>query len=168
MTAQAVLAPTVLAALTSFAIAHDGKVIPDDLTVDGLIAELRKQIQAVNKKDLVRCEAILTAQAHTLDAIYNSMIRRALIQKKAQHIEMFFRVALRAQSQCRATVEAISRIQNPPIAGYLNQTNIANNQQVNNGAPSARGNQNPQNKLLERALRDQRKRLDRHKSVGVN
>ena len=102
MTAQAVLAPTVLAALTSFAIAHDGKVIPDDLIVDGLIAELRKQIQAVNKKDLVRCEAILTAQAHTLGAIYNSMIRRALIQKKAQHIEMFFRVALRAQSQCRA------------------------------------------------------------------
>ena len=48
------------------------------------------------------------------------------------------KLALKAQSQCRSTWEVVSAIQNPPIAGYVSQANIAQNQQVNNGAPLAR------------------------------
>ena len=59
-------------------------------------------------------------------AIYNKLLLKALLQEHAPHMEMFFKVALRAQSQCRATWEAISAIQNPPLAGYVGQGNIAN------------------------------------------
>ena len=62
------------------------------------------------------------------------------------------RVALRAQSQCRATLETLAAIKNPPIV-YARQANIAQGpQQVNNGvAPPSRAgeNENVQNKLLE-------------------
>ena len=43
------------------------------------------------------------------------------------------RMALRAQSQCRATLETLATIKNPPIV-YAKQANFAaGHQQVNNG-----------------------------------
>ena len=44
------------------------------------------------------------------------------------------RMALRAQNQCRATLETLSTIKNPPVV-FAKQANFANGpQQVNNGA----------------------------------
>ena len=54
------------------------------------------------------------------------------------NLEGFMRMALRPQSQCRATLETLATIKNPPII-YAKQANIANgHQQINNGtaAPS--------------------------------
>ncbi len=62
--------------------------------------------------------------------------------------ETFFKLAMRAQSQCRSTWEAVSDIQNPPVQ-YVKQLNMANNQQVNNGHPHTRENENQQTKLSE-------------------
>ena len=48
------------------------------------------------------------------------------------------RLALRAQSQCRATLETLAAIKNPPIV-YARQANVTTGpQQINNGtaAPS--------------------------------
>jgi hypothetical protein len=65
-------------------------------------------------------------------------------------------IALRAQSQCRATWETLATIKNPPMMGYVKQANIAHGpQQVNNatapGSQASRARENPnlQNKLLE-------------------
>ena len=49
------------------------------------------------------------------------------------NLEGFMRMALRAQSQCRATLETLATIKNPPIV-YAKQANFAaGHQQVNNG-----------------------------------
>jgi hypothetical protein len=71
-------------------------------------------------------------------------------------LDRYLKLALRAQSQCRATWETLSTIKNPPIAGYVKQANIARgHQQVNNApfsaseAPRARENADSQSKLLE-------------------
>jgi hypothetical protein len=58
------------------------------------------------------------------------------------------RIALRAQSQCRATLETLAAIKNPPIV-YARQANITSGpQQVNNGVPAQAGeNQIAQSKL---------------------
>ena len=72
-------------------------------------------------------------------------------------LETYMKLALRAQSQCRATLEAISAIKNPPMMGNVKQANIAHGpQQVNNGTPTkqddpsrTRENQNPPTQLLE-------------------
>ena len=46
------------------------------------------------------------------------------------------RMALRAQSQCRATLETLAAIKNPPIV-YARQANVTTGpQQVNNGIPA--------------------------------
>jgi hypothetical protein len=69
-------------------------------------------------------------------------------------IETYMRLALKAQSQCRATLETLAAIKNPPSVAFVRQANIAHGaQQVNNEPPSeacrARKSENRPNKLLE-------------------
>jgi hypothetical protein len=63
-------------------------------------------------------------------------------------------MAMKAQNQCRITLETLSAIKNPPIV-YAKQANIAHGpQQVNNeGAGTSRAEQssNSPNKLLEQS-----------------
>lgn len=119
---------------------------------------LRRQAQAVRADDLSRAEEMLSAQAHTLDALFNTLALRAAEARVVNQFEIYLRLALRAQAQCRATWESLATIKHPPIAGYVGQANIAHGpQQVNNTAPGetqssrARENENRQSKLLEQS-----------------
>ena len=150
--ARTVLRPTVQAAVT---LKEYGKSY-GDLDLGGLIDSLTEQTRASSDGDLKRAEAMLTTQAHTLDAIYNNLARRAINADYMDNLDRYLKLALRAQSQCRATWEALATIKNPPVAGYVRQANIAHGpQQVNNAsaapdaAPRAGENPNLQNKLLE-------------------
>jgi hypothetical protein len=152
--ARTVLCPTVQAAGT---LQEYGKSF-GDLDLSGLLDSLNEQTKAVIDGDLKRAEAMLTAQTHTLDAIFNNLARRAAMNmgEYMQACETYLKLALRAQSQCRATWETLATIKNPPMMGYVKQANIAHgHQQVNNASsttsedPRARENPNLQNKLLE-------------------
>lgn len=128
----------------------------DSQEVNALICELGAQVAAVNTGDLTRAEGMLVSQAHTLDALFNNLARRAHGQTYLQHFEAYMRLALKAQGQCRTTVETLALIKNPPNVAFVRQANIANGpQQVNNGmsaegkASPARETDNLQNKLLE-------------------
>lgn len=150
--ARTVLRPTVQAAVT---LKEYGKSY-GDLDLGGLIDSLTEQTRASSEGDLKRAEAMLTTQAHTLDAIFNNLARRAINAEYMDNLDRYLKLALRAQSQCRATWEALATIKNPPVMGYVRQANIAHGpQQVNNasnapdGAPRAGENPNLQNKLLE-------------------
>ena len=150
--ARTVLRPTVQAAVTL----KEYSKSYGDLDLGGLIDSLIEQTRASSDGDLKRAEAMLTAQAHTLDAIFNNLARRAINAEYMDNLDRYLKLALRAQSQCRATWEALATIKNPPVAGYVRQANIAHGpQQVNNasnapdGAPRAGENPNLQNKLLE-------------------
>ena len=55
------------------------------------------------------------------------------------------KLALKAQSQCRTTLDSLASIKNPAV--NLRQTNIAHNQQVNNGSEIEK----PPSKLLEQS-----------------
>lgn len=129
-----------------------------NLELAGLIEALQAQTDAVSEGNLRRGEEMLTTQAHILDAIFNNFARRASNAEYMSQLEQYLKLALRAQSQCRATWEAISSIKNPPMVGYVGQANIANGpQQVNNSAGSeaevqkALENENLQTKLLEKS-----------------
>jgi hypothetical protein len=163
------LRPTLLAAVAERSLLKYGSGIPlENLTLNALAEVLQEQARAVTKHNLERGEGMLAAQAHTLDAMFNVLTRKALQQNHAPYIEMFLRIALRAQAQCRATWEAISAIQNPPIAGYVAQANVATNQQVNNGTapPSrARENETSPSKLLEQAPHEADEWLDSRASA---
>jgi hypothetical protein len=119
--------------------------------VNALARELQRQIAAVNGGNLARAEGMLVAQAHTLDELFNNLARRAQSNfgEYLSAAETYLRLALKAQSQCRATLETLAQIKNPPIV-YAKQANIANGpQQVNNGIPPpshAGGNKSQPNK----------------------
>jgi hypothetical protein len=144
---RTVLRPTVQAAVTLME--YDKSY--GDLDLKGLIVALTEQTEASNDGDLRRAEAMLTTQAHTLDAIFNNLARRAINAEYLNNLDIFLKLALRAQ--CRSTWESLSAIKNPPVAGYVHQANIAHTQQVNNGVTDdsrARENQNQENKLMEK------------------
>jgi hypothetical protein len=91
--------------------------------------------------------------------------RMAAIKTSLPQYTAFMNMALKAQAQSRATIQALTELKYPKQTNFVKQANIANgHQQINNGqvasdnvtsthapAPAhAFENQNPQNELLER------------------
>ena len=133
----------------------------DKLEVMGLVNALSDQAKAVSDGKLDRAEHMLTVQAHTLDAVFNTLARKAAVNmggrgEYLETAELYLRLALKAQSQCRATLETLALMKNPAPVAFVRQANIAHGpQQVNNGPapagdPSRAGEtENQQNKLVE-------------------
>jgi hypothetical protein len=104
-----------------------------------LFERLAESVEMVQGGDLKQCEAMLVSQAHALQSIFTNMARRAACSERLQHIETFMRMALKAQSQCRTTLETLANIKNPPVM-FAKQANISNGpQQVNNGMAAQPG-----------------------------
>ena len=148
--ARMVTSPTVLGAVTTQAFSN----VFGETDLQSLVSELGRQVGKVQENDLSRAESLLMTQAHTLDAIFNELARRAALNmgEYINAMDRYLRLALKAQSQCRATLETLATIKNPPVI-YAKQANIANGpQQVNNGtAPAHVGGETSiePNKLLE-------------------
>ena len=108
----------------------------DGLSLIEMTRELEAQGAAVNRGDLSSLEQTLTAQALSLNAIFGELARIAKcnIYSVPDVVERYLRLALKAQSQSRATVETLAAIKNPPVV-FARQANINNGgqQQVNNG-----------------------------------
>jgi hypothetical protein len=129
------------------------------LDVTECVMTLKKRVDTTHGGDLKHAESTLTAQAATLDAIFNEMARRASLNmgEYLEATERYMRLALKAQGQCRATLETLAAIKNPPVI-FAKQANIAHGpQQVNNDsfpnstrtrAPARKTNTAP-NELLE-------------------
>ncbi len=116
--------------------ANAGMVIAEftifrDLDVTALVDHLKDGMSDVSKNDLSGCEAMLYYQAHALEAIFVGLAHRAQ-QDWTNNYEGFMRLALKAQNQCRMTLETLAQIKNPPVV-FARQANIAQGpQQVNN------------------------------------
>ena len=130
-----------------------------DSNINGYIAELQRHAQAVRAGNLGRSEAMLMAQAITLDTLFHTLTEWALNNAKeggnATHFETCMRLAFKAQSQCRATNETLAEIKNPPNVAFFKQANISGgHQQVNNGAeaPRAPEIESRQTKLLRQSM----------------
>ncbi len=132
------LRPTVTAAVTINGFLSPG----EHSSLPGLLDELDAQTKAIWSGSLNRPEAMLGAQAHSLDAIYNVLAQKAGAALKSGNLastEAYLRMALKAQGQCRMTLETLAEIKVPRSATFIRQANIAD-QQVNqafavNGAP---------------------------------
>ena len=99
------------------------------------LGALMAQVNEVRSGNLECAEKTLVVQANTLDAIFNGLARRAAMSMGEHNnaTETYLRLALKAQSQCRATLESLAAIKNPPVV-YARQANVTTGpQQVNNG-----------------------------------
>lgn len=133
--------------------------------VNALVVELAEQVAAVNRGDMSRPEAMLVAQSHTLDEIFAVLARRAqanILEGYSEAGERYMRLAFKAQSQCRTTIETLAEMKNPRPVAFVRQANISNGpQQVNNGGAASSFDtktrahagageiKKPENKLLE-------------------
>ena len=145
--AQATLRPSANAAAV---IAEYGKPFGDQ-DVSELMDTLRVSMGEVNQGDLKRCENMLMEQAYALQSIFVNLSLRSKNQEYMKNVESFLRLALKAQSQCRSTLETLAAIKNPPVI-FAKQANISSgHQQVNNGIPPTHAGKNKimPNELLE-------------------
>lgn len=126
------------------------KHLADEIDVPGLLATLRDNAKAVSSGDLSRVEALLTNQADALQAIFVGLVERSSRQEYVAYAEPYMRLALKAQTQCRATLQTLAEIKSPPVV-YARQANVTSGpQQINNGVnpTRARESQNPPTQLL--------------------
>jgi hypothetical protein len=104
-------------------------------------AMLRRLGAAVNTGDFKGPEQLLVAQAAALNAMFGELSRRAMLAHQREFVDLtdrYLRLALKAQGQCRATIETVAAMKNGPTV-FARQANINNGgqQQVNNGAAPA-------------------------------
>ena len=123
--------------------------------IGDLAGVLRDSVKAAQEGSLAEYEGMLGAQAYALNAIFLEMTRRSALNL-GTHLgaaEQYMRLALKAQSQARTTIETLAEVKNPRPVAFVRQANIAQNQQINNGAieqtPPAPAIERPQTKLLE-------------------
>ncbi len=148
--AQTVTAPEVAAFRILSACEQPG--LKDQLDTPAMLRLLKDRGESVNRGDMTHAEQMLSAQATALQTLFTRLAERAMGQSHMPNLEAFMRLALRAQSQCRATLETLATIKNPPMiyAKQINQT--TGPQQINNAVVSpsqARPIENTPNKLLE-------------------
>jgi hypothetical protein len=110
----------------------------DDLTT--YLTALDHMVQTIRGGGLRDAEALLLAQAVTLNAIFARCATRAAANLDGHHVEAlerYLRLALKLQSQCRTTLETLAILKNPTTV-FARQANIAQGpQQVNNVASLA-------------------------------
>lgn len=128
----------------------------DKLDIVALIDELSHSTTEVLNGKMDKCEAMLLNQAYALQSIFTSLSQKAVQQTQLKYYNTFLKLALKAQSQCRTTLETLANLKKPPTI-FAHQANIAQgHQQVNNTthAPLPADNNSEkinfaQNELLE-------------------
>lgn len=123
----------------------------DHAQITQMADELHRQTKAVRNDDLSRVEDMLTAQAHTLDGLFAKLTTYALTSKELDKFECYMKLALKAQSQTRATLQTLGELKSPKQIAFVSQANIGNQVQVNNDSKPSRARKNPKapNELLE-------------------
>ena len=110
------------------------KDIVSDVTLMHIVNGAKQQIAEVQAGDMTSIEAMLVAQANTLQTMFVSLGRKASTQSGLVQYTAMFNLALKAQAQSRATIQALIELKYPKQATFVKQANISNgNQQVNNG-----------------------------------
>lgn len=109
-----------------------GKKVWGELDLQTIYNELSDKCRVVFSGDTHPSESLLFSQAKALDAMFAALSCRALSQDYLEQFDTNLRLALKAQNQCRMTLETLAAIKNPPVV-FAKQANIAHgNQQVNN------------------------------------
>jgi hypothetical protein len=125
--ANIALSPEFKAAVTSKAYAP--AIGEQDLAaVLQRLGEMSSRVVSGDTKDI---ESMLAAQALTLDSIFHKLALQAErnIGQYPKAVDTYLRLALKAQSQCRATAETLAVMKSP--RQYISQTNVAGAMQIN-------------------------------------
>jgi len=128
-----------------------------ELDLDACVRTLKATAKRVDDGDNSDLEGMLSAQAMALNSVFTNLARRANDTNHMQQMENFMRLALKAQNQCRTTIDTLVQIKNPRHTVITKQANISNGPQqvyntLNQGSEqqlsSLKNSETKQNKLL--------------------
>ena len=136
-----------------------------DVTLMNIVDGMKQHITDVKAGDMTSIEAMLVAQANSLQTMFICLGRMATTKTQLVQYTAFMNLALKAQSQSRATIQALVELKYPKQSTFVKQANIASgHQQINNHVPALSTNEtstrapapapaketnNPHNELLE-------------------
>ena len=148
--AELAISPAVNAAST---VVLFGKGTMGKLEITETLEAISENAAKVSKGDMTGPEQMLVTQATALNSIFTELARRSGLNmgEYIEASERYMRLALKAQAQCRATIETLAAMKNPPVV-FARQANISNGpQQVNNGGATSRAENSDirPNELLE-------------------
>jgi hypothetical protein len=107
--------------------------IREELDTPSVLKELVDQARKLGEGDTSQPEAMLINQAVALQSLFAGLTERALVQSMSPHFHELMRLGLKAQNQCRSTLQALGALKAPPSI-YAKQANVTTGpQQVNNG-----------------------------------
>jgi hypothetical protein len=142
--ARAALSPDYHAAESIFQL---GKILSfRDVDLTALANRLEHESTQLINGNLEQAESMLAAHAYTLNSLFHNLLRRSELnwENEFSVIERLFKLAMKAQSQCRTTLDSLASMKRPPAE--LIQTNIAHGHQQVNNFPE---NRDGENELLE-------------------
>jgi hypothetical protein len=119
----------------------------EDFDFQSAMQVLEKTTQQIKSGDLSKIEQMYISQAVALEAIFTKTIRKASTAEHLPQYQAHMHLALKAQNQSRATLQALVQLKQPSNTQFIKQAYIAlGHQQVNNLAEK---NITPQNELLK-------------------
>lgn len=118
---------------------QSGLFSAEDLDILECRHEVVKRVGQVHAGNTGHVVGLLMAQALALNSIFTKLAVKAADQDERgspHQMESYLRLALKAQAQSRATLDALVAIGNPPVL-FAQQANVAfGPQQVNNAGSS--------------------------------
>jgi hypothetical protein len=137
--------------------AYKKNVQGDELSFEMALDVLSKNAKSINDGDVDKIEAMLMCQANALEVMFSYLARKALAQQYFNQYQANIQLALKAQNQCRTTLQTLIQLKQPNQTSFIKQTNISNgHQQVNNSFIS----ESSQNKLLDKEVLVGSKKMD--------
>lgn len=153
--AEFLLSPSMIGA--SIIDAYKKNIQGDDLDFAMAVNALRQSTETIHQGDIKKVEAMLMCQANALEVMFSYLARKALAQQYFNQYQANVQLALKAQNQCRKTLQALIQLKQPNQTSFIKQTNISSgHQQVNNSFIS----ESSQNKLLDKEVLVGSKKMD--------
>lgn len=133
-------------------------LIQDEAKFFDIADELKSTFKDVKAGNLSGMEQMLVAQATALQTMFTSLALRAQAQTQMPHLEKFMGLALKAQAQSRATIQALVELKYPRQVAFVKQLNTTTGaQQINNGTQAITRTEEKLNAPNEvKALEDER------------
>jgi hypothetical protein len=125
---------------------YEKKIENAPFDIQSTLTALEISVSKVKSGDLSNIEEMLFNQAIALESIFAMTVQRANDCKYMANYQAQMQIALKAQNQSRATLQALVQLKQPSQTTFVKQANIAQGHQQVNNLPEK--NITPQNELL--------------------
>ena len=119
-----------------------------------IFSTLQEQARALHNGDMSQVESMLIGQAVALQSMFVDFAVRAKNATTLAAVQGLAQLALRSQAGSRSTLQTLADVKNPRQVAFVKQTNVAQNQQINNGVSSSSREKNIKDEPIELLVED--------------